>query len=264
MDRFEIASQKAASLERVTRAIGSASDRTGVDFDYLMNQARVESGFRADARAATSSATGLFQFTRQTWLATMKHHGAAHGYGWAADAIESDSKGHYSVRDAALRGQILDLRNQPELASLMAAEFASDNGDTLAGNIDRTPEAVDLYLAHFLGVGGATKFLKAWQADPDQAAAPLLPAAAAANRAIFYDRNGAARSVGEIRERFQGKIGGSNARLPTTYTTMASATPLGASAPPTLRSIEQMPKGLSIDFARDAYRRLAALGGQQT
>ncbi len=260
MSRYDIASQPDSAMQRVTRAIGVAAERTGVDFDYLMNQARVESGFRADARASTSSATGLFQFTRQTWLATVKQHGAQHGLGWAADAISADGNGSYSVSDAGLRAQILDLRSQPEIASLMAAEFAADNGETLGASLGREPEAVDLYLAHFLGVGGASKFLKEWTANPGQAAAPLFPKAAAANQAIFYGPNGP-RSLHDIRERFRAKMGGDYAQ-PVTQSRIAVATNSRAAPPPTLRAIEPMPQRLSIDFARSAYSRLAALGGQ--
>ena len=262
MSRLEIQSQQAANFDRAARAIGAASERTGIDFDYLMNQAKVESGFRADAKAATSSATGLFQFTKQTWLATVKQHGAGHGLGWAADAITPDGDGSYSVADPTLRSQILDLRNQPELASLMAAEFASDNRDVLGTALGRDPQSVDLYLAHFLGVGGASKFLQAWDADPNQAAAPLFPKAAAANQAIFYGKNGAPRSLNDIRQGFAAKMGGDFAPPQQMRTQFAVAARQKALPPLQLQGIQPMPERLSIDFARAAYGRLSALGGQ--
>src|SRR5437868_1566523 len=68
--------------DRVTAAIQLASARTGVQFDYLLNQARIESSLNPEARARTSSATGLFQFIEQTWLGMVKQHGAAHGLSW--------------------------------------------------------------------------------------------------------------------------------------------------------------------------------------
>ena len=260
MNRYDIATQPVGNMERVSRAIGAAADRTGVDFDYLMNQARVESGFRSNAKAETSSASGLFQFTQKTWLATVKQHGAEYNYSWAADAINVDKHGQYSVPDAQLRGQILDLRNQPEAASAMAAEFAADNGDVLASALGRKPEAVDLYLAHFLGSGGATKFLKAWEADPSQQAAALFPAAAGANQAIFYGRSGSPRTLNEIRERFRGKMGGDFGRPSSTVATIASINPRTVSAPIQFRVIEPMPQKLSLEFARSAYSRLSQLG----
>lgn len=195
--------------ERVGAAIRLASARTGVDFDYLFSQARIESSLNPNARARTSSATGLYQFIDQTWLATVDKHGAQHGLGWAASAIQRGPNGRYHVADPATRRAILDLRRQPEAASAMAAEFAADNRDHLESRLGRPAEPVDLYLAHFLGAGGATRFLRAHDANPDVSGAALLPAAARANRSIFYDRNGSPRSVGEIRERFAARLGGS-------------------------------------------------------
>ena len=41
----------AISPGRVQQAIASAASATGIDFDYLMGQAKVESGLNAAARA---------------------------------------------------------------------------------------------------------------------------------------------------------------------------------------------------------------------
>ena len=87
----------------------------------------------------------------------------------------------------------------------MAAELARDNAGELRGVLGREPEPAELYLAHFLGAGGARSFLTALHADPGQSAAALLPQAAGANRAIFFD-NGQARSVGEVMELMRGKV----------------------------------------------------------
>jgi hypothetical protein len=204
-----------AGGDRVGAAIRAASARTGVDFRYLFNQARIESSLDPDARARTSSATGLYQFIDQTWLATVSKHGAAHGLGWAADAIRQSGDGRYHVSDPAMRRAVLDLRRQPEAAAAMAAEFASDNRAHLESRLGRPVEPVDLYLAHFLGAAGAASFLRAHDANPDAPAARLLPAAARANRAIFYDRAGGSRSFAEIRERFAARIG-NGSTAPTT------------------------------------------------
>lgn len=192
---------------RVQSAIQRAAARTGIDFDYLMGQAKVESGFNASARARTSSASGLYQFIEQSWLAVMKDHGAKHGMGWAADGIQRNSSGRLSVSDPGLRRAILDLRNNPDAASLMAAEHASDNKDALEASLGREATGTDLYMAHFLGLGGAKQFLKAMQAAPDRAAASMFPAAAGANRNVFFNRDGSARSLSEVYERFGAKLG---------------------------------------------------------
>ena len=193
---------------RVQAAIANAAAATGVDFSYLMHQARVESGFDPDARARTSSATGLYQFIEQSWLGVVDKHGDAHGLGWAADAITRGSDGRYRVNDPATRAAILDLRRDPVAASAMAAEHASDNRDLLETRLGRSVESVDLYLAHFLGAGGATKFLRGHDAAPDQNAAALFPAAARANRGVFFARDGSARSLAQVRERFAEKFEG--------------------------------------------------------
>jgi hypothetical protein len=208
--------------DRVTAAIQLASARTGVQFDYLFSQARIESSLNPNAHARTSSATGLFQFIEQTWLGMVKQHGAQHGLGWAADAIQRGRNGHYYVADPAMRREILDLRRQPEASSAMAAEFASDNGRYLASRLGRPAEPVDLYLAHFLGAGGAARFLRAHDANPEGAAAAMLPAAARANRAVFFNRDGSARSFAEIRAHFAERVGGGSASAPVR---MAAAAP---------------------------------------
>lgn len=249
------------SPHRVTAAIARASARTGVDFDYLMDQARIESGMRPDARAATSSATGLYQFTKQTWLGTVKEHGAFHGMGWAANAISRNSDGTYFVSDPSTRAAILDLRSDPDAAAAMAAEFAADNGAYLQERIGASPEPVDLYLAHFLGAEGAAKFLDAYRADPTQSAAPLFSEAARANRPIFFRDDGGARSLAEIRQNFAAKLGNTQSQFPALNrqsSHMASSSNTGRT-PLEMATMLPMPKKLDLNFARDAYRRLSGI-----
>ena len=178
-------------------AIARAAQATGVDFDYLLAQAKLESGLDPSARSGSSSASGLYQFLGGTWLDTLKKHGAEHGLGWAADA----------AADPAMRGQVMALRQNPEIAALMAAELAGDNKAALTGALGREPGSSELYLAHFLGSGGATRFLAALEADPDRSAASVLPGAAASNRAIFFAPGGAARSLGEVMDLLRDRLG---------------------------------------------------------
>ena len=254
---------------RVGSAIASASARTGIGFDYLMSQARIESGFDPAAKARTSSATGLYQFIEQTWLGTVKDHGAKHGLGWAADAIQRRSNGHYSVADAATRRAILDLRNEPEAASAMAAEYAADNRAYLESNLGRPVEDVDLYLAHFLGAGGAGQFLAAYDADPSTVAASILPDAARANRSVFYREDGSARSVAEIRNNFAEKLGGGSAVPFETYAQAMPLTPLSSMpARFTRASAAEEDSGIrpiaspKAEYARIAYEMLSKIGSQ--
>ncbi|MDZ3831863.1 MAG: transglycosylase SLT domain-containing protein [Sphingopyxis sp.] len=257
----------------VMNAVQTAAARTGIDFNYLFDVARVESGYNPRAQASTSSARGLFQFTRQTWLATLERHGASHGLAWASDAIGRDASGRLSVTDPALRQQILDLRDDPAASSTMAAALTADNREYLESRIGRRAEPVDLYLAHFLGSGGAVKFLSALSADPDQPGATMMPEAASANRSVFYAPDGSMRSLSDIRERFRvkleegGKAENMKFALPAGWQMSASsrndaAGGSGSGRPPLqMMEIKPMPKKLSMGFAADAYRRLASLSG---
>ncbi len=200
-DAAPITASAPAPRPEVRSAIARASAATGIDFGYLLGQAKLESSLNPNAKAGTSSAAGLYQFTNGTWLTTLDRHGADHGYGWAGAAIERGR-----VKDPALRQQVMALRFDPNASALMAAELASDNRDALVGVLGREPDAAELYLAHFLGAGGASKFLTELGADPGQSAAALFPQAADANRGIFYGSGGAPRSLGEVMGLLRGKM----------------------------------------------------------
>lgn len=243
-----------AARGAVGAAIQQAALRTGVDFQYLLGQARIESGLDPNARARTSSATGLYQFIEQTWLGTVEKHGAKHGLGWAADAIRRGPGGRYQVDDPAMRRAILDLRTDPRAAAGMAAEFAADNRDHLESRLGRAAAPVDLYLAHFLGAGGAAKFLGAHDRDPDAPAAAAMPAAARANRWVFYHRDGTPRSYAEIRARFAAKLG--DAPAPARGAAPADLPMVRMAA---LEQAAPAARGPSPQYARLAYLMLAQL-----
>ncbi|MEA2875495.1 MAG: hypothetical protein QOF14_691 [Hyphomicrobiales bacterium] len=183
---------------RMTGAIRDAARKTGAGFEYLLNTALRESNLNPDAKAKTSSATGLFQFIDQTWLGTMKQAGAAHGYGKYADAISKTSSGRFVVNDPAMRNEIFALRKDPAANAVMAGAFANSNAKVLTDRLGRKPTDGELYMAHFLGASGASRFIKAAEANPNGKAAALFPRAAHANNAIFYDKAGAARSLKQV------------------------------------------------------------------
>lgn len=191
-----------ASGAPVRAAIARAAQATGVDFNYLLAQAKIESSLNPSARAGTSSAAGLYQFTNGTWLQTLDRHGAEHGMGWAGDAISGGR-----ITDPNVRAQIMALRYDPNASALMAGELAADNRAELATALGREPDAAELYLGHFLGIGGATSFLTTLASDPNASAASILPQAAAANRSIFYGPQGA-RSVSGVMDVIRGRVAG--------------------------------------------------------
>ncbi|HMP63914.1 MAG TPA: transglycosylase SLT domain-containing protein, partial [Phenylobacterium sp.] len=181
----------------VETAIQRASSATGVDFTFLMRTAHRESGYNPQAKARTSSAAGLFQFVEQTWLATLKQHGAKYGYARYAELIERGSDGRYRVPGAEARKTVMDLRFDPHAASLMAGELATDHAAYLRGRVGRQPTAGELYAAHFLGPQGSARLIEAVRTQPGASAAALFPDAARANRPIFY-KDGRAATVAEV------------------------------------------------------------------
>lgn len=196
---------------KIYDAIQNAANRTGVNFTYLMEKAAAESGFKADAKARTSSATGLFQFIESTWLHMVKDHGDKYGLEKYANKISDDGR----VSDPKARKEILNLRKDPEIASLMAAEFASGNMEYLQKHVGGDIGKTDLYLAHFLGAGGASGFLTAMKKNPNMTAADLFPKEARSNRAVFYDsKSGAPRSLREVHAYFDRKFGGDASQTP--------------------------------------------------
>jgi hypothetical protein len=184
---------------RIATSIKQASSTTGTSFEYLLTTAKMESNFNPKAAATTSSARGLYQFIDQTWLGTVKEAGAQLGYGKYADAISKSSSGTYYVNDPSMRSSIMKLRDDPDAASSMAAVLTQSNSFKLTGKIGRRPTDSELYMAHFMGVGGAAKLISNAEDNPNASAARLFPNAAAANRSIFYEKGtGRARSVSEV------------------------------------------------------------------
>jgi hypothetical protein len=183
----------------LTRLIRQASETSGSDFGLLMAQAAEESGFRPDAKSATSSATGLFQFIDSTWLDMVRRFGAKYGAGAVAQQITTDRHGKPHVADPAVRQQILALRRDPSLSAALAGEYANLNKVEVEHALGHQVGRAELYMAHFLGAGGASQFLRALEKNGATPAAKLLPEAAASNRGVFFEgETGRARSVAEI------------------------------------------------------------------
>ncbi|HEY8567272.1 MAG TPA: lytic transglycosylase domain-containing protein [Beijerinckiaceae bacterium] len=190
--------ESALAANPVVDAVRYGAEKTGTSFDYLLATAQRESGLNAQAKAPTSSATGLFQFIEQTWLGMVKQEGPKLGLADQAAAIAARSDGTYAVADPQARQAILGLREDPKVASVVAGAFTQKNREALAAELGREPTAGDLYVAHFLGARGASGLIRAAQSNPSRAAASDFPDAAAANRSIFYDRSGRARGAGEV------------------------------------------------------------------
>ena len=211
----------------VVSAIKEGADKTGIGFDYLLKTAQRESALEPDAKARTSSATGLFQFIEQTWLSMMRQEGPKQGMANYAGAISEDGSGRLTVADPALREKILQLRTDPHVATVMAGALTQKNAEHLSQALGRQPQAGELYMAHVLGARGASDLIRTAASDPTRAAARDFPDAAAANRSIFYDKAGRARSAQEV----YGLLAASHANTQVAATTgamLAQARPTGA------------------------------------
>lgn len=186
-----------AERSSVVAALRQAAAATGSDFHYLLGTAMRESGLRSDARASTSSATGLFQFIDQTWLGLVKEHGARYGLGNYAAAITEGSDGRFRA-DAAQKKSILELRKDPQVSALMAGEHAKSTQGQMKAALGREVYGGELYAAHFLGPDAACRLIRQCETNPGASAAALFPQAASANRTVFYRTDGTPKSVREV------------------------------------------------------------------
>ena len=195
----------------IVAAIRLSSVRTGVNFSYLMKLAATESNFRPTSESATSSATGIYQFTHDTWLNTLKTHGAKYGLvvDYATNIEYYETLYGYQrpiVRDESMYQHLLALRKNPRLSAIMAAEMVRDNLKILASSINREPTETDLYLTHFLGTAAAITFLQSLEQSPDTHAVELFPRAAKSNYDIFHPKTCAPRTVDEVYSHFGEKF----------------------------------------------------------
>ncbi|WP_417690038.1 transglycosylase SLT domain-containing protein [Roseibium sp.] len=228
----------ASIASRIEQAFQSASTSTGTSFEYLVKTAQRESSLNPAAKARTSSATGLFQFIESTWLETMKEAGPQHGLQKYSDQIHRTRSGKYKVADPAMRQEILNLRKDPEISSLMAGALTQKNANHLKSKLGRDPSEGELYMAHFLGANGANRLIRAAEDSGDLRADKLFPAQARANKAIFYNRNGTARSTAEVYDVITSKH--------NNVTMIASAT-VPSAKPSELVNVAALPTGKPQD-----------------
>jgi hypothetical protein len=217
----------------VTGAIRRAAQSTGANFDYLLTTAKVESNLDPNSTISTSTATGLFQFLDQTWLGVMKTAGRAFGFGQYADAISQTSSGRYVVEDAALRDEMMKLRKDPAANAVMGGVITQQNAAVLATRIGRKPTEGELYVAHFFGPHAAARVIQLAASEPNSDAVALFPEAARANRSVFYDRQGNARTIAGVRDelvrRYQvAKVQAAPATAPTAVAAQSPTGPVSA------------------------------------
>lgn len=147
----------------VYNAIMTACTKTGADPATMLAFADMESSFQPGIGAKTSSATGLYQFTQGTWASMVTKYGNQYNVGYS---------------------QI----NEAQGNALMGGQFVNDNAAILKKQGISNPTPGQLYIMHFAGSSGGPKLISAAQKTPNDDAATIFPAAAAANPAIFRNR----------------------------------------------------------------------------
>lgn len=139
----------------VRDTIIAAAKVVGVDPGLLAGMAAQESGFQPGIRAKGSSATGLFQFLDGTWKQMLKQYGPKYNIPAGTPATNGAAN------------------------AILGAQYVKDNIEALR-KVTNNVQPGDAYLAHFLGLGGARKALKA---GDNASFASLFPEAARANPA---------------------------------------------------------------------------------
>jgi hypothetical protein len=214
----------------VAGAIRKAAQATGTSFDYLLATAKVESDLDPGVTTRSSTAGGLFQFVDQTWLETLKQAGPAFGYRNYADAISRTASGRYVVGDAKLRDEIMRLRRDPTANALMGGVFTQQNLAVMSGQLGRRPSEGELYIGHFFGPYSAAKAIATAETNPGANAVDMFPAAARANRSVFFNKRGHARSIAEVCTELARRYQAARAEtgglvIPGTQAAMAAAKP---------------------------------------
>lgn len=180
---------------------------------YMKTVAMLESGGDVNAKAKTSSAGGLFGFLKSSY---------------------EDVTGR--------RGQGEE-RFDPAKATEAMQKLTTTNKTQMEKGLGRQVSGEDLYMGHFLGAGGATKFLKQKEQTPQASAAEMMPTEAAANKSIFYKDKEAtqSRTLAEVQElmaskyRKQQEFVTSGATLPAAVAALGTGGPqlIGAGVPGT-------------------------------
>ena len=188
-DRIELSGTggKVKVRRDLAQVILDAATETEVDPQIMMAMADKESSFDPRAKSNSSTAVGLYQFLESTWLEMVKRAGARHGLAREAASITYDARRRPQVADPAERARILKLREDPRTSALLACELYKMQDRGLSNRIGTKPTAAENYMAHMLGMAGASRFIVAKREKPDAIAKRLFPAEAESNKAIFHE-----------------------------------------------------------------------------
>lgn len=181
--------------------IAAVAKMTGVDPGSLAAMIAQESGFEVNAKAGTSSARGLGQFLNGTWKEIMPT--LVEKYGVNPNTLQNDAR-----------------------ASVLAtAEYMKKNAKII-GDIGRPLTTTDIYMAHFLGPGGARKVLSVPSNTPiQQAMGDSYDKVAKANPDIFKQ----VRTTGDLSRVMSGYLSKNGGRYVDEANSLAGS--LGSDSP---------------------------------
>lgn len=183
LEKQKVLEQREATLDTAPKPAATSANTSSGMTGYLKKIAQVESSGKAGAKSDSSSASGLFQFTKDTWEENVKAMGK-----------------NYSLAD----------RSDPQKSAEVAKYFTEKQKKQLqTGTGKENVSDADLYMAHFLGAGGATKFLNAMAKNPSALATEgAYPKQIEANKSIFYEDGGEGkmRTLQEVYDLMSRKI----------------------------------------------------------
>lgn len=167
----------------IRTAVAAAAARQGSGFGPMLREVARLPGTPADQVPGNQKTP--FRFDDQTWLRLVQTHGADHGLGHLAEGILTDGNGAREARNPELGQEILRLRDDPEVARVMAEHLAVEHAKLLQADLGRAPTDGELYLSHLVGPDKAARFVRLQAANPAASATELFPDAARRYPALF-------------------------------------------------------------------------------
>ena len=169
-----------ASWVDVKVNVAEAAHITDVDVVELAAVGFLESSFRPTVKAKRGTAMGLMQITQPTWNHLVRTYGEEYG-------IDGKTS-----------------RTDPTANAIMAATYLKESRTIMERRMGRDVSTLEVYLGHKFGPYRATTLLKS---RPDMKLVDFYPGAASRNKSVYYNRDGSAKTIGDVIAMFKGRLG---------------------------------------------------------